>query len=235
MFDHSPDLELHGIAYVDGAPLECGHCGNAIGLHVHKRGPREVWPAWITCGSCGRGDDSATVTNGLVDAVLAARTGRQKAEDRDLFTAEWREVVMTGELRPTLVMDDLVTVAEALRDEVEKDVGRWWGGKKKAAKAKVAEAKATAKGAVKDAASDAATAAKGAAKNAKNATAAAVLTTAWQLQTQGAGPAKMPKAKRCTVKGCRGGMVTLATRLHSPTGKSAEVKIPCGTCHRTGR
>lgn len=235
MFDHSPDLELHGIAYVDGEPLECEHCGNAIALHVHKRGPREVWPAWISCGSCGRGEDAAKVTNGLVDAVLAARTGRRKAEDRDLFDAQWREVTMTGELRPTLVADDLVVAAEALRDEVHKDVSRWWGGKKKAAKTAVREAKATAKGAVKDAASDAATATRSAAKNAKSATTAAVLSTAWQLQTQGAGPARMPKSPRCTVKGCRGGMVTLATRLHSPTGASAPVKIPCGTCHRTSR
>ncbi|MFI1472376.1 hypothetical protein [Streptomyces wuyuanensis] len=228
----TPDLELEGIATVNGAVLECGNCGNALSLGIHKHGFREVAPAWITCPSCGRGEDSRVVTNGLVDAVLAAATGRQKAEDRDVFAAQWRETTMTGELRPTWCMDDLKVAAEALGGEVEKEVRLWWGSKKKAAKAKVKETAATAKAAAKGVASDAVTAATDAAKEAKAGATAAVLTTAWNLQTQGAGPAKMPRAKRCTVKGCRGGLVTLTSRLHSPTGSTAEVKIPCAVCRR---
>jgi hypothetical protein len=218
MFD-GPDLRLNGLAYVDGKELVCPNCDSGFSLEIRKQGFREVWPALVSCLSCGKGTDSAVVTNGLVDAVLAARTGRQKAEDRDTFTAEWRGTVMTGELHPELVLDDVRVAAKALSGQVRKDSRRWWGGKKKAGKARV---KATAD------------AAKGKAKDAAATAKASALAAAWTLQTAGAGPAAAPKPKRrrCTVKGCRGGMVTLSTRLHSPTGKTRAVKIPCGVCHR---
>ncbi|TJZ41200.1 hypothetical protein FCH28_37575 [Streptomyces piniterrae] len=223
MFDN-PDLKLTGLAYVDGEPVVCGNCDSGFSLQIYKRGFREVWPAWITCLSCGKGDDHQVITNGLVDAALAARTGRQKAEDRDTFTAEWRGIVMAGELVPEFVLDDAVAGAKVLRDEVSKETKAWWQSKKKAAKAQVKAKAGAVTGAAKEKTRDAASTAK-----------AGALTTAWTLQTGGAGPAEAPKAKRrrCTVKGCRGGMVTLSTRLHSSTGKTREVKIPCGVCHRS--
>lgn len=222
MFD-APDLRLHGLAYVDGKELVCAHCDGGFSLEIRKQGFREVWPVLVSCLSCGKGEDSSVITNGMVDAVLAARTGRKTAEDRDTFTAQWRGIVMTGELYPEFVLDDAVAAAKVLKGHVTKDTKRWWGGKKKAGKARV---KAAA-GAVGDAA-------KGKAKDAANTAKATALTTAWTLQTGGAGPTSKPKRRRCTVKGCRGGQVTISTRVHSPTGKTREVKIPCGVCHRAG-
>ncbi|MEV5204901.1 hypothetical protein [Streptomyces sp. NPDC053720] len=218
-----PDLKLHGIAYVDGGEVLCPECGGGHCLELRKRGMREVWPAFLSCLACGSGEDSRIITNGLVDAVLAARTGRKTAGDRDTFTAEWRGIVMTGELVPEFVVEDALSMVRAVRDEVRKDTTKWWRGKKKEAKARTKAVADTAKSAGKKAAKDAGHTAK-----------AAALSTAWNLQTGGAGPAAMPKPKRsrCTVKGCRAGTVTLSTRLHSPSGKAREVKIPCGVCHR---
>ncbi|WP_331719550.1 hypothetical protein OG596_39270 (plasmid) [Streptomyces sp. NBC_01102] len=230
-----PDLRLTGTAYVDGKELECAGCGNISALEIHKHGFREVWPAWICCLSCGRGEDSAVVTNGLVDAALEARTGRKKAQDSDTFAAEWRGITMTGEIFPQFVLDDALVAVKALGGQVSKDAKVWTRSKKKAAKA---QAKAAA-GAVTDAAKEKAGAATKAAKekagDAAHAAKATALTTAWTLQTGGAGPttATKPKRQRCTVKGCRGGMVTLSTKVHATTGKTTEIKIPCGVCHRS--
>ncbi|MER7050497.1 hypothetical protein ABT391_37370 [Streptomyces jumonjinensis] len=223
MFDKRPDLKLTGLAYVDGQPLVCAECEGGFSLQVYKRGFREVWPAFVSCLSCGHGDDHQVVTNGLVDAALAARTGRRTAEDRDTFTAEWRGIVMTGELVPEFVLDDAVAAAKVLHEQVSTDAKAWWGAKKKQGKAQVKAATETATGAAKKKAGDAVSAAK-----------ATALTTAWTLQTGGAGPAAMPKPRRsrCTVKGCRAGMVTISSKVHSATGKTRDVKIPCGVCHR---
>lgn len=220
MFD-KPDLKLTGLAYVDGQAVVCGSCGSGFSLQITKRGPREVWPALVTCLSCGEGDDHPVITNGLVDAVLAARTGRQTAEDRDTFTAEWRGIVMTGELHPELVLDDAVAAAKVLHEEVTREGKTWWRMKKAAGTASV-KARTDAVSA----------AAKGKARDAAGSVTASALRTAWTVQTGGAGPAAKPKRRRCTVKGCRGGMVTLTTRIHSPTGKTRKVQVPCSTCRR---
>ncbi|MFD5428509.1 hypothetical protein [Streptomyces sp. NPDC127084] len=224
MFDKKPDLDLHGLAYVNDDPVECGNCANGFSLQIYKRGFREVWPAFISCLSCGKGDDHEVITNGLVDAALAARTGRQKAADSDTFTAHWRGIVMTGELVPELILDDIVTAATALGGQVTGDTKRWWRAKKRAGRAHAAAAAGAVTDTAKKKAGDAAYAAK-----------ATALTTAWTLQTGGAGPTTAPKPKRsrCQVKGCRAGMVTISTRVHSATGKTSEVKIPCGVCHRS--
>ncbi|WP_031099046.1 hypothetical protein [Streptomyces sp. NRRL S-15] len=230
-----PDLRLTGTAYVDGEELQCGGCGNDRALEIHKDGFREVWPAWISCLSCGSGESSRVVTNGLVDAALDARTGRKTAEDSDTFAAEWRGTTMTGEIFPEFVLGDAVVAVKALRGQVTKDTKAWTRSKKKAAKA---QAKAAA-GAVTDAAKGKAGAATKAAKekagDAAHGAKATALTTAWTLQTGGAGPttATKPKRQRCTVKGCRGGMVTLSTKVHATTGKTTEIKIACGVCHRS--
>jgi|GEM_PF-6600119 len=223
-----PDLKLIGTAYVDGRELLCAGCGNGFSLEIHKRGFREVWPAWISCLACGAGEDSAIVTNGLVDAVLDGHT-TETQDGRQVFRAEWRGLVMTGEVRPLFDARQLVEAAKVVHEEfVAPEVKTRWKAAKKAAKTQAKRKARAVTGAVTDAAREKTDQAVGATK-------AAVLTAAWTLQTGGAGPADTPRPKRrrCTVKGCRGGMVTIATRIHSETGKTREIKVPCGVCHRS--
>ncbi|MGW2110696.1 hypothetical protein [Streptomyces sp. NPDC001948] len=231
-----PDLRLTGTAYVDGQELQCRECGNDRSLEIHKDGFREVWPAWICCLSCGCGESSKVVTNGLVDAALEARTGRKKPEDADTFVAEWRGIVWTGEIFPQFLLGDALVAVKALGGQVGKDTKAWTRSKKKEAKARAKAAAEAVAEPVKEKAGAAKKAAKEKAGAAANAAKATALTTAWTLQTGGAGPTTTakPKRQRCTVKGCRGGMVTLSTKLHSTTGKTRDVKIPCAACHRSG-
>jgi hypothetical protein len=221
---HEPDLKLTGIAYVNGQPVTCWHCDNTMSLHIHKGRPFDfqTWPAFVSCLSCGNGDDSPVITNGLIDAALAARTGRDKAEDRDTFTAEWRGIVMTGELHPGVIPDDLVQVARVYRDVARTEATRWWTSKKRAGKARARAALQSSTGKATEAATGAVSTAK-----------AKALTAAWEIRTGGAGPTRKPRAPRCTVAGCRKGTVTLTTRVHSPTGRTRKVKVPCAVCQRS--
>jgi len=228
----TPDLKLVGVAQVNGQPLACTDCGNTFSLEVHKRGPFETSAAWVCCLSCGHGGENQAVTNGLVDAVLIGWARRQKDADRDMFTSEWRGIVLTGELYPTLDIYQAKDAAKAVHQGAAPLVKRWWRGKKRAAKNQVKApfrlARQKAEQAVdagRERAGDAVAAAK-----------AGALATAWQLQTGGAGPttSTRPKRQRCRVKGCRGGMVTIRTRVHSTSGKAQTVKVPCGMCHRAG-
>ncbi|MGW1799013.1 hypothetical protein ACWCQN_24350 [Streptomyces sp. NPDC001984] len=204
MFD-KPDLKLYGPAEVDGQPLLCSECGSGFSHEVHKHGNRETWPAWICC--------TQAITNGLVDAVLASRLARETDAERDVFTAEWRGIVMTGELMPLLDMHQLIGAAKAARQGISKESKAWWRRTKRTAKARV----------------------KGAAGDVVSTAKAGAVTAAWTMQTGGAGPtSSRPKRRRCTVKGCWGGMVTISTRVHSTTGKAQKVKVPCGVCHRGG-
>ncbi|MDQ0689022.1 hypothetical protein QFZ56_008068 [Streptomyces achromogenes] len=233
--DTKPDLKLVGMAHVDGQELLCGECGNGFSLEIHKHGFREVSPAWICCLSCGKGEDSRVITNGLVDAVLAGWLKRQKDADRDVFTAEWRGIVMTGELYPTFDIYQAVGAAKAVHEVAAPEVKKWWRSKKKAAKAQVKEKAGAVTGAAKGKAKETADTVKEKAGEAASSAKATAISTAWTLQTGGAGPTTSvkPKRQRCTVKGCRGGKVTISTRVHSSTGKTREVKIPCGVCHRS--
>lgn len=216
------DLKLMGVAQVDGQPLACTDCGNTFSLEVHKRGPFETSAAWVCCLSCGHGGENSTVTNGLVDAVLAEWWRRRQDAGRDLFTGEWRGIVMTGEMYPTLDIYQARAAAELVYQGAKPMVKRWWRGKKRAAKNQV---KAQFRLARKQAADTAAAAKAGA------------LTAAWQWQTGGAGPTTSTRTtkRRCRVKGCRSGQVTIRTRFHSTTGKTQKVKVPCGVCHRAER
>jgi len=213
------DLKLLGVAEVDGRPLACAACGNTFSLEVHKRGPWETSPAWICCLSCGAGRESDSITTGLVDAVLAGWARRRKdVEVRDSFTAEWRGTVLSGELVPTMDAYQAVVTVKAVHEGASPHVKRWWGAKKKAAKEK---AKAPLR------------AVKGKADQAGAAVTAKALSTAWQVQTGGAGapPASRPRS-RCTVKGCRKGWLTIKTRVHSGTGKTKDVRVQCAVCRR---
>ncbi|MET9366083.1 hypothetical protein ABZX93_35005 [Streptomyces sp. NPDC006632] len=231
----APDLKLQGLAQINEQPLLCAECGSGYSLEIFKRGFREVSPALVTCLSCGKGSHHPVVTNGLVDAVLAARTGRRTAEDRDIFAAEWRGVTLTGELRPEFVLDDAVALTKVLKKQISTDAKAWGRSQKRAAKARMKETAGAVTGAAKAKAKGAAAAAKETVSDTVSTAKAAAISTAWTLQTGGAGPTTTPKPKRrrCTVKGCRSGMVIISTRIHASTGKTSEVKIPCGVCHRS--
>lgn len=215
--DATADLKLMGAALVNGRPLACAGCGNTFSLEVHKRTMFEIAPAWISCLACGEGGENQHVTNGLVDAVLSVWSRLQKSADRDTFTAQWRGTVMSGQLLPTLDIYQAAGAARAVRDGATPEIKQWWRGKKRQAKGKVKRSLRLARGRAEDAA--------GTAK-------AAALTTAWTLQTGGAGPATRRSPRRCTVKGCRGGWLTIKTRLHSDTGKAQQKKVRCAVCLR---
>lgn len=212
------DLKLLGVAEVDGRPLACAACGNTFSLEVHKRGIFETSPAWICCLSCGAGRESTEVTTGLVDAVLTGWNPQQDLETRDEFTAEWRGTVMTGELMPTTDLRQVVGAAKAAYEVAAPEVKRRWRAKKKAVKEK---AKAPLR------------AVRGKADQASATVKAKALSTAWNVQTGGAGapPASRPRS-RCTVKGCRKGWLTIKTRVHSGTGKAKDVRVRCAVCRR---
>lgn len=213
------DLKLLGVAEVNGRPLACEACGNTFSLEVHKRGIFETSPAWICCLSCGAGRESTDVTTGLVDAVLTGWAHHRKdVEGRDTFAAEWRGTVLSGELVPTLDVYQAVVAVKAVHEGASPHVKRWWMGKKKAAKAKAKAPLRVVKGKIDQASAT---------------VKAKALTTAWDVQTGGAGaaPATRPRS-RCTVKGCRKGWLTIKTRVHSGTGKAQEKKLRCAVCRR---
>jgi len=205
------ELELTGPLLLDGAPVLCG-CGSGGSLTLATIGPRETWPARLGCLSCGGAEDHPVITNGLVRAAAEACTGRRKATDRDTFTAQWRDHVLEGECVPTFVLDDAATlvreVTKASRRELRQHSRRWWRGTKRQARGHARQLLGGAK--------------------------AAALTAAWDAQTGGAGPAPKPPARRCRVRGCRGGWLTITTRIHGASGRTEQVKTPCSVCHRAG-
>lgn len=207
------DLQLHGPLLLNGRPVPCPTCGSGGSLDLDRRGPRETWPAWLSCRACGDGGDHPLITNGLVAAALTARAG-------DAFTAQWRDHVLTGERLPQFTPADLVDALGELRKAGQQSVRkavrskkrgarRWWRGRKRAARKATRRAASRATGTVK----------------------AATLRTAWDLQTGGAGPQKQPRT-RCRTKGCRGGWITITSRLHSASGSAEKMQVPCGVCHR---
>jgi hypothetical protein len=230
--DTTPDLKLVGVAQVNGRPLACGACDNTFSLEVHKHGLFETGQAWVCCLACGHGGEDQAVTNGLVDAVLAGWAKRQKSADRDVFTAEWRGTVMAGELYPTLDIYQAVGAAKAVYEGAAPEVKRWVRAKKREAKNR---AKAPFRLAREKAGQVAATV-RGKAGDAVATGKATALSRAWTLQTGGAGPptSTRPKRRRCSVKGCRGGWLTIRTRVHSTTGTAQEVKVRCAVCRRAG-
>lgn len=217
------DLKLLGVAQVNGRPLACVDCGNTFSLEVHKRSVFETAPAWVCCLSCGHGGEDQAVTTGLVDVVLANWSTRQESAERDVFTAQWRGSVMTGELLPTLDVHQLAGAAEAAYEGAAPEVKRWARAKKREVKGRVKAPFRLARKKTAEAAGNAAAAGK-----------AAALTTAWTLQTGGAGPTTRNKS-RCKVKGCRAGWLTIKTRVHSSTGRAQEKKVRCAVCNRAGQ
>ncbi|MGV9227614.1 hypothetical protein ACWDPF_33660, partial [Streptomyces albogriseolus] len=122
----------------------------------------------------------------------------------------WRGIVFAGELVPTLDFHQAKVAVEAWHEVAAPEVKRWWRGKKRAAQAKVKAPVRKATAGVK----------------------AKAIGAAWDLQTGGAGLPQRGRGRRCTVKGCRRGWLTIRTRVHSGTGKKASVRVRCAICTR---
>jgi hypothetical protein len=199
--DYTPDLRTVS-ALLDGQPLTCPSCGAGHALVLDLCGPRETWPARLGCLDCGHGGDHPTITNGLLQAALAGAIGRLRAKDRPTFRGEWRDHVLEGEQHAEWVPDDIVTAARELAKEGKKRTRRWARAKKREARRAVDQATGRGK--------------------------ASVLGVLWQARTGGAGPVFRP-ARRCKVRGCRAGLVTIHTRVH---GDGEQLQVPCAVCHR---
>jgi hypothetical protein len=225
---HDADLTLRGAPLLDGAPIECPRCTIGGQLTLDRRGPRETWPARLDCLTCGWGEDHGVITNGLITAALESSTGRHAVGDSDLFAAEWRGHTLEGERAPRLILADLTTAADALANEARKQGRTRWNDTKRQARKRVTSATRKVTNQVTDKVTSAG---QDAARKVTSRVRVAVLGAAWQQQSQGA-TAPAPRRKRCRVKGCRAGYVTITTRLHSTTGKKQKRRIPCGVCHR---
>lgn len=213
------DLRLYGPLLVNGAAVECPTCGPGS-LYLDRNGPRETWPARIGC-LCGWAEDHAVITNGLVQAALNACTGRRKATDVDTFEAEWRGTLIRGERYPELCLDDIVAAGRVVADTARKEGKKWWHRQKRDAQRAIRSGKQRVTGAATRAAGQAA-----------GAVTAAAMGADWQARTGGAGPVPRPRRARCRVPGCRGGWVTITTRIHGDSGKTEERQVPCAQCHR---
>lgn len=211
---YSADLRLRGLV-VDGVPVACPKCGSTVGLTVDRRGPRETWPAWLGCEHCGHGEDHPTITNGLVAAAVEACGGPAGPEPVP-FTAEWRGIAVGGEQAPEFGIADLATAAQEWAKVGRSEARKRWGKAKRRARGRLLG--------IRRKAGDQAGQLLGGAK-------AAALSAAWDWQTGGAGPAR-PAKRRCRVKGCRGGWVTMRSRIHSTTGRAQDIKVPCAVCGR---
>lgn len=200
--DYTPDLRTVAVL-LDGQPLTCPACDGGHALVLDLCGPRETWPARLGCLDCGHGEDHPAITNGLLQAALDGRTGRLRAEDRPTFRGEWRGHVLEGEQHTEWVPDDVVTAAQELAKEGKKRARRWAGAKKREARQAVDQAAGRGK--------------------------ASALGALWQARTGGAGP--VPRtARRCKVRGCRAGLITIHTRIHGDGGDT--LQVPCAVCHR---
>lgn len=225
---YDADLTLSGLPLLDGAPVACPRCGPGSRLTLDRRGPRETWPARLDCLACGWGEDHRVITNGLVAAALESSTGRQRTEDADLFAATWRGHTLEGERTPQFILADLVTAADALAGEARQQTRTRWNTAKRQARGKVTS---TTRKVTSEVTSKVTSAGQDAARKVTSRVRIAVLGAAWRQQSQGATTPARPR-KRCSVKGCRTGWVTITTRLHSTTGKKQKRRVPCGVCHR---
>ncbi|HEX5541965.1 MAG TPA: hypothetical protein VFX60_10475 [Micromonospora sp.] len=96
---------------IDEHPYGCPDCGTP-GFTLDGRGMFDAFPAWGNCPS-GHSWEDPLITVGVLKAIAAARTGRQRAEDDDTFEVEIGGAVLAGLLHPELILDD---VKRAARD-----------------------------------------------------------------------------------------------------------------------
>lgn len=189
-------------ASLDGTPYTCPNCGTAA-FTLDGSGLTDRFPAWGNCANYHSWEDPL-ITRGDLRAILAASTGRQRAEDEDRFAVEIGGAILAGILQPELTADDIRQAVKRV----------YW---QRLLKPALRRQKRAAIRAVKRPAKNAVAAAK-----------AAALTAAWDLQTGGhqTDPDHTPgPINACPF--CDGGLIELDSHLHDTT-------VRCTVCSGTG-
>jgi hypothetical protein len=193
---------------VNGRPYTCPECATAV-LNLESRGPFGLAPAWGNCSSFHNWEDPV-ITADTLKKILAARTGRQRAEDVDAFEITEYGNRLAGILQPEVTADDL---KRAVRDV-------YW---KRIIKPAVRRRKNAAKRAITRPV-------KRGARNAVAATKAAALEASWTAQAGGYedDPDYTPEpVNPCPA--CKGkGRIALDSHLHDTTS------VRCSVCTGTG-
>ncbi|WP_424921093.1 hypothetical protein [Streptomyces sp. wa13] len=184
------EIQMTGELLIDGAPVACPECGDTQDLTATStRLPVPAWPAQVHCRA-GHLFEPMTVTNGLITAVLASRTGRTRAADDDTFCTEVDGRLVEGTLYPVLMVDDIRQAARLL----------YRRGVKPQARREIRSAKRQIRGAVREI------------------TEAASLTPDQPDAEQEPTAARAPKKRAPRCPYCKGkGVHRLKTRIHDTT------------------
>lgn len=199
---------------VNGAPNLCPECGS----EAYTLDGNGFIDALTVRGNCWQSHswEEPLITIGVLKAIRAASTGRQRPQDEDTFAVTVGGAVLAGTLHPEVTVDDLKKVAT--------DV--YWARMIKPA---LRRRKNRTKRAIKKPFTKAAAKTKAAAGNAVASAKAAAIGAAWNLQT-GTGepdPDYTPEpVNPCAV--CDDGYIQLDTRLHGST------RVRCSVCHGSG-
>jgi hypothetical protein len=193
---------------LNGRPYACPECATTV-FNLEGRGPFDGSPAWGNCSSFHSWEDPV-ITVGTLKLILAARTGRQKAEDVDTFEITEHGNRLAGVLQPELTADDLKRVV--------RDV--YWA---RIIKPGLRRRKNAAKRAI-------VRPIKRGTRNAVAAAQAAALEATWTAQAGGyePDPDHTPEPiNPCPA--CKGkGEHRIESRLHDTT------RVRCAVCHGTG-
>lgn len=200
---------------LDGLPYGCPDCGSGT-FTLDGRGLLDSLQAWGCCTSYHSWEDPL-LTVGDLKALLAARTGRERAEDDDTFEIEIGGAVLAGILHPDVTVDDIKRVVrDVYWKRIIKPVLR--KQKRKAVRGAKRTVRRGATAAIRPA-TDAVASAK-----------AAAIGAAWGLQAGGhePDPDYQPEpVNPCAA--CKGrGHHQLDTRLHDTT------RVRCDVCLGSG-
>ncbi len=200
---------------IDGLPHTCPECGSTS-FTLDGRGLIDALASvWGNCPNSHSWEELLLTTEDL-QAIQAASTGRQRAEDDDTFHIVIGGAVLAGTLHPGVTPDD---IKRAVRDV-------YW---RRIIKPAVRKRKNAAKRAVKRPIKQAARAVTGAASNTVAAAQAAAIGAAWDWNTPGGDPDTdyTPEpVNPCPF--CDDGYIQLDTRLHATT------RVRCSVCRGTG-
>lgn len=159
---------------VDDCPHTCPECGSGS-FTLETRGLADVIASvWGNCPNSHSWEECLLTAEDL-RTINSARTGRQRAEDDDVFQVVIGGAVIAGLLHPDVTPDD---IKRAVRDV-------YW---KRIIKPAARKRKNAAKRALKRPVKKAARAATGAASDTVAAAKAAAIGAAWDWQTPGGDP-----------------------------------------------